>query len=273
MYQPPTGAEYHDPSILLNDTPLPVTKSFTYLGSTVTNDTNLDTEVGRRIQAACVSFRKLKDRLWKRRGVKLSTKIAVYCAVILPSLLYSSEAYTLYRRHIKRLSRVYQRQLRSIMGIRWQDHISNEEVLQRAGVISLESVVLRSQLRWTGHVIRMNKERLPRQTFYGELQTGKRSVGRPLLRYKDTLKRQLKLTKIAPHTLENIASQRVEWRRLVATAANTAEAERHQAAESKRAARHAAASCPHNVDKPYECNICGFRSASRIGLWSHSRKH
>ena len=118
----------------------------------------------------------------------------------------------MYHRHIKRLSRVYQRQLRSIMGIRWQDYISNEEVLQRADVISVESVALRSQLRWTGHVIRMQEERLPRQTLYGELQAGKRSIGRPLLRYKDTVKRQLKPPKIAPYTLENIASQRAEWR-------------------------------------------------------------
>ena len=203
----------------------------------------------------------------------MSTKIAVYCAVTLPSLLYSSETYTLYRRHIKRLSRVYQRQLRSIMGIRWQDRISNEEVLQRADVISLESVVLRSQLRWTGHVIRMQEDRLPRQTFYGELLTGKRSIGRPLLRFKDTVKRQLKLTNIAPHALENIASQRAEWRRLVSTTANLAEEERRQAALNRRAARHAKASSTNNIDKPFECNVCGFRSASRIGLWSHSRKH
>ena len=34
MYQPPPGAEYHDPNILFDGTPLPVTKSFTYLGRT-----------------------------------------------------------------------------------------------------------------------------------------------------------------------------------------------------------------------------------------------
>ena len=33
MYQPPPGAEYHDPSILVNGTPLPVTKSFTYISA------------------------------------------------------------------------------------------------------------------------------------------------------------------------------------------------------------------------------------------------
>ena len=129
MFQPPPSAEYHDPSINFNGSPLPTTKSFTYLGSTVTHGASLDKEINNIIQAAYSSFARLRDRLWHRHGVKLSTKIAVYRAIILPTLLYSSETYILYRRNIKRLSKVLQGQLRSIMGIRWHDRISNVEVL------------------------------------------------------------------------------------------------------------------------------------------------
>ena len=185
----PYRAEYHDPAINFNGSPLPNTKSFTYLGSTVTHDASLDNEISNRIQAAYSSFARLTNRLWHRHGVKLSTKIAVYRAIILPILLYSSETYILYQRHIKRLSKVLQRQLRSIMGIRLQDRISNmsnEEVLQRAGMMSLESIIMKSQLRWTGHVLRMNSKRLPRQTLYGALKTQKPS----LLPLHDALKRQ-----------------------------------------------------------------------------------
>ena len=46
-------------------------------------------------------------------------------------------------------------------------------------------------IRWTGHVIRMPDERLPKKVFYGELQEGKRSQGGQKKRYKDTLNASL----------------------------------------------------------------------------------
>ena len=160
------------------------------------------------------------------------------------------------------------------MGIRWHDRISNEDVLQRAGMMSLESTIMRSQLRWTGHVLRMNSKRLPRQTLYGELKTGRRSIGRPLLRFKDTLKRQLTKANIPPDNLEKVAVNRADWRNLVRAQTNAAELERRQAMEEKRALRHAKASgLQEETDKPYACTVCTFRSTSKIGLWSHARKH
>ena len=80
--------------------------------------------------------------------------------------------------------------MRSIFGIRWQDHVSNEEVLKRAGLPSIESILLQVQLRWAGHVTRMEDVRMPEAVFFGELQEGKRGRGAPRERY-DQLKRKL----------------------------------------------------------------------------------
>ena len=63
----------------------------------------------------------------------------------------------------------------------------------------MHTVLKLTQLRWTGHVIRMPDERLPKKVFYGELQEGKRSQGGQKKRYKDTLKASLKDFDI-PHT-------------------------------------------------------------------------
>ena len=59
--------------------------------------------------------------------------------------------------------------LRSIFGMRWQDRITNLEVLDRAQCISIQTLLIKAQLRWVGQIIRMDDPRMPRQLLYGEL--------------------------------------------------------------------------------------------------------
>ena len=65
--------------------------------------------------------------------------------------------------------------LRKLLKIKWQDRIPDTEVLKRAGMQSIHTLLKLAQLRWTGHVARMPDERLPKKILYGELQVGKRS--------------------------------------------------------------------------------------------------
>ena len=81
--------------------------------------------------------------------------------------------------------------LRKLLKIKWQDKIPDTEVLKKAGMQSIHTVLKLAQLRWTGHVIRMPDERLPKKV-YEELQEGKRSQGGQKKRYKATLKASLK---------------------------------------------------------------------------------
>ena len=97
-----------------------------------------------------------------------------------------------YRRHIKQLEHFHNRSLCRIMNIRWQDKVTNQEVLERADATSIESLLLKAQMGWTGHVILMEENRIPKQIMYGELKEGSHKQGHPRLRYKDTLKFNLK---------------------------------------------------------------------------------
>ena len=51
---------------------------------------------------------------------------------------------------------------------------------------------MRNRLRWTGHVVRLEDYRIPKQLLYGELVNGKRKPSKPKVRYKDSLKDSLK---------------------------------------------------------------------------------
>ena len=52
---------------------------------------------------ASAAYGKLKKRLWDSHDISLTTKLAVFRAVILLTLLYSMETMTLYRRHFNKL--------------------------------------------------------------------------------------------------------------------------------------------------------------------------
>ena len=115
---PPKSTELPE-TITVHDEPLRTTESFTYLGSTVTNTNSAYLEVERRIQSATKAYGALLRRLWSCHNISIKTKVKVYSAAVLPSLLYSIECTTLYRRHIKALTRLELRHLHSILNIKW----------------------------------------------------------------------------------------------------------------------------------------------------------
>ena len=84
--------------------------------------------------------------------------------------------------------------------------MSNEDVLEKAELPSTESILLKQQLPWAGHVARMEDSRMPKAVLFRELKAGKRNRGAPKKRYKDQLKKQLSLAKIPPSSWQDDAS-------------------------------------------------------------------
>ncbi len=82
--------------------------------------------------------------------------------------------------------------LRRILKIRWQQKITNDEVLRRADLTTTYTTLTQRRLRWLGHVSRMYGKRIPKMLLYRDLVNRKRNIGRPRLRYKDACKRDLK---------------------------------------------------------------------------------
>ena len=142
------------------------------------------------IARASIAFGRLKGSVWERKGLSLDTKLKVYRA----SLLYVFEIWTIYSRYAQQLNAFHARCLRILFRVTWRDRVS----------LSIHTIVLCSQLRWAGHVQPMDDCCLPKRLLYGELSTGKRSLGRPKLHYKDTLKVSLKHCGIPYTTWESL---------------------------------------------------------------------
>ena len=82
----------------------------------------------------------------------------------------------------------------------------SNEVLKKASLPSIESILLQVQLHWAGHVTGMEDVRMPKAVSFSTLQEGKRDCGAPRKRYKDPLKRQLAQAGISHQSWQQEAS-------------------------------------------------------------------
>ena len=89
VYQPAPGKHYKEPTITVEGQRLQVVDKFTYLGSTLPRVIHIDDEVNARIAKASAASSRLRGSVWDRSGIRLDTKLKVYKAVVLPTLLYA----------------------------------------------------------------------------------------------------------------------------------------------------------------------------------------
>jgi hypothetical protein len=261
------------PSITIDNELLEVTDHFTYLGSTISNNLSLDSEIDKRIAKAASVMARLSKRVWSNNQLTLNTKLKVYQACVLSTLLYGSETWTTYAKQENRLESFHLRCLRRILNISWQDRVTNAAVLEQANSLSMHLLLCQRRLRWLGHVHRMQDGRIPKDMLYGELATGNRPTGRPALRYKDVCKRDLKTTGIDPQNWEQLAGDRSGWRQAVRGGVRAGEELRMQRLADKRQLRKERQQLQAtNPPSNFVCASCGRDCHAKIGLLSHSRR-
>ena len=95
------GKPYKEPTITVKGQRLQVVDTFTYLGSTLSRVVHIDDEVNARIAKATAAFGRLRGSIWDRSGIRLDIKLKEYRSVVLPTLLYACETWTVYQRHAK----------------------------------------------------------------------------------------------------------------------------------------------------------------------------
>ena len=151
-------------SLELDGNKIDTVEKFKYLGSVILPNGQGKEEVLIRIDNARSAFLQLKSVLWSRAEISLKTKVRIYETAIRPILLYGSETWPVRVEDIRKLETFDHWCLRTILRIRWRDHVSNHTVRQRCcGITVLSSCIRQRRLRWFGHVLRKSDYELSKK--------------------------------------------------------------------------------------------------------------
>ena len=144
-------------------------------------------------------------------------------------------------------------------------------MLSRAGLPTMYTLLRQRRLRWLGHIRRMEDGRIPKDILYGELALGRRTTGRPNMRYKDVCVRNMKAVDIDTMPREGLAADRMKWRSALKQHLKTGEDKLMTAAADKRARRKEDSSSIRPETTHIICVTCNKDCHSHIGLFSHKR--
>ena len=133
------------------NTALKAVGDFKYLGAWM-SCSEKDIKI-RKAQAwtACHKMRKIWTSKLPRK-----TKIRLFQSTVESVLLYNSETWTLTKQLEKGIDGTYTRMLRTALNIKWQQHMTNEELYGNLPKVSKK--IQERRLRLSGHCIRHEEE-------------------------------------------------------------------------------------------------------------------
>ena len=187
-------------------------KEFIYLGTAITQDNNISLEINRRISLANKCYFGL-SRHMRSKALSRRTKTTLYKTLILPVLMYGSEAWVVSANDAAALGVFERKILRKIYGpLRVGDEYRirmNLELYKLYADIDIVQRVKQQRLRWLGHVERMNEDAPAKKVFEGRL-SGTRRRGATCLRWKDQVVADAKSLGVSDW--KRLAHNRSAWR-------------------------------------------------------------
>ena len=146
--------------------------------------------------------------------ISKAIKVQLYKTLILPILLYGSEAWTLSGSDETALGCFERKILRKIYGPicqdgEWRVRYNDELYHLYDDTDVIKNIKLR-RLRWAGHVSRMSDVVSTKRVSLGPPPDGRRRQGRPNLRWLDGVEKDL--SKLHVRNWKERASNRRDWR-------------------------------------------------------------
>ena len=200
--------------INLNGKEIDLVDDFKYLGSMMASSQN---DIKYHKSLAWTAFWKLKN-LWRSTTTSLHLKLRFFKAACLTILLYGGETWILTKQLALELDRFATNCYRIILNIKRIDHIPNSEIYAKTKQIPLSLTLKERQLRWVGHILRINEKELIRQyaLYEPSLRLGTAKRGQPKLNYVKYIGQLINENHLLTAAeIEKAAQNRESWKKLV----------------------------------------------------------
>ena len=129
--------------------------------------------------------------------------------------MYGSETWKMTEGDEHKIDTFQQKCQRKILCIRWQDHITNEIVMERAGLEKISDQLLKRRWKYIGHIMRKEPENdcVTALTWAPE---GRRRRGRPKTTWRRTVEKERdNFGWTSWNQVKAIAKNREQWREQV----------------------------------------------------------
>jgi len=138
-------------SVSVDGHPVEVTDKFVYLGSTVDSTGYSNTDILRRIGLASSVMGQL-DRVWRQNRLSFATKLRIYTTCVLAVGLHGAETWTLLKEDSRRLQAFHMTCQKSILGVRWNDFVTNRAVADSTNLPSILSTIAARRHSFFGYI-------------------------------------------------------------------------------------------------------------------------
>ena len=213
------GKQRKDLEVNVRGATLKQVGKFVYLGGMVSEDGKGETEVRRRIQAGVGAYRKVAGVMGDRKiGRGIRRKVLEAC--VIPALTYGLETMALTEKQQKTIQVCENNWIRRLCGVKLVEKRRLAELRKEVGLKkTVTQKMVEKRLNWAGHVVRMGGERVVKQVEEMDVMLP-RKRGRPSIRWRDCIKRDLTGAGEDWSTWREKAKDREKWRQIVTKAAD-----------------------------------------------------
>nr|CAH7736536.1 unnamed protein product [Callosobruchus chinensis] len=173
-------------------------------------DGTMEVEIKERLMKASKLYHTLRRSFICKKEISRKTKITVYKTIFRPVLTFGSESWLLSDRQKSKIQALEMKYLRVVKGVTRRDKIRNEVIRSELGVKSVLQKIEETQLKWFGHLVRMDVTR-PVKMVWQAREQRKRGRGRPRKTWNDTVASILKSRGLSWNEAFRRARDKKKW--------------------------------------------------------------